>query len=147
MRSRKIRRGAVAVLAVASLGLAGCASDDDGDTNEPQSAGGTWPGEGNADCEGLEQLSEFGAIYWPRVKVLNPAKSVFGSAATSAGSATGPEPKPTCANKAKPRIATACSTPKIHSPRLTPVFSSHIAPRMPPAKLAQRPAFLATNPI
>ena len=28
----------------------------------------------------LEQLSEFGAIYWPRVKVLNPAKSVFGSA-------------------------------------------------------------------
>ena len=28
----------------------------------------------------LEQLSEFGAIYWPRVKVLNPQKSVFGSA-------------------------------------------------------------------
>ena len=28
----------------------------------------------------LEELSEFGAIYWPRVKVLNPAKSVFGSA-------------------------------------------------------------------
>jgi hypothetical protein len=28
----------------------------------------------------LGQLSEFGAIYWPRVKVLNPAKSVFGSA-------------------------------------------------------------------
>lgn len=28
----------------------------------------------------LESLSEFGAIYWPRVKVLNPAKSVFGSA-------------------------------------------------------------------
>jgi hypothetical protein len=28
----------------------------------------------------LEQLSEFGALYWPRVKVLNPAKSVFGSA-------------------------------------------------------------------
>ena len=27
----------------------------------------------------LENLSEFGAIYWPRVKVLNPAKSVFGS--------------------------------------------------------------------
>lgn len=28
----------------------------------------------------LEELSEFGAIYWPRVKVLNPAKSVFASA-------------------------------------------------------------------
>ncbi len=28
----------------------------------------------------LENLSEFGAIYWPRVKVLNPQKSVFGSA-------------------------------------------------------------------
>lgn len=28
----------------------------------------------------LENLSEYGAIYWPRVKVLNPARSVFGSA-------------------------------------------------------------------
>jgi hypothetical protein len=28
----------------------------------------------------LENLSEFAAVYWPRVKVLNPAKSVFGSA-------------------------------------------------------------------
>jgi len=28
----------------------------------------------------LENLSEFAAIYWPRVKVLNPQKSVFGSA-------------------------------------------------------------------
>jgi phage tail sheath protein FI len=27
---------------------------------------------------GLLNLSEFGAIYWPRVKALNPAKSVFG---------------------------------------------------------------------
>jgi len=27
----------------------------------------------------LENLSEFAAVYWPRVKVLNPAKSVFGS--------------------------------------------------------------------
>jgi len=27
----------------------------------------------------LEGLSEFGALYWPRVKVLNPQKSVFGS--------------------------------------------------------------------
>ncbi len=29
---------------------------------------------------GLLNLSEFGAIYWPRVKVLNPSKAVFGSA-------------------------------------------------------------------
>jgi phage tail sheath protein FI len=28
----------------------------------------------------LQELSEFGAIYWPRVQVLNPSKSVFGSA-------------------------------------------------------------------
>ncbi|MBX3251664.1 MAG: phage tail sheath family protein [Myxococcales bacterium] len=28
----------------------------------------------------IESLSEFAAIYWPRVKVLNPQKSVFGSA-------------------------------------------------------------------
>ncbi len=28
----------------------------------------------------LERLSEFAALYWPRVSVLNPAKSVFGSA-------------------------------------------------------------------
>ncbi len=27
----------------------------------------------------LEGVSEFGALYWPRVKVLNPARSVFGS--------------------------------------------------------------------
>jgi phage tail sheath protein FI len=27
----------------------------------------------------LENLSEFGAIYWPRVKVLNPDKTVFGT--------------------------------------------------------------------
>lgn len=61
MRSRKIRLGAVAVMAVAGLGLAGCASDD-AETNAPQSAGGTWPGEGNADCEGLEQLADFGDL-------------------------------------------------------------------------------------
>jgi phage tail sheath protein FI len=28
----------------------------------------------------LEGSSEFGAIYWPRIKILNPKKSVFGSA-------------------------------------------------------------------
>jgi phage tail sheath protein FI len=27
----------------------------------------------------IEELSEFGAIYWPRLKVLNPQRSVFGS--------------------------------------------------------------------
>ncbi len=60
MRSRKIRVGAVAAMAVTGLVLAGCASDDD--TNEPQSAGGTWPGEGMSECEGLEQLAEFGDL-------------------------------------------------------------------------------------
>ena len=29
----------------------------------------------------IENLSEYGAIYWPRLKVLNPQRSVFGSAA------------------------------------------------------------------
>lgn len=28
----------------------------------------------------INELSEFGAIYWPRVKILNPNKTVFGSA-------------------------------------------------------------------
>ncbi|MBN2527636.1 MAG: phage tail sheath subtilisin-like domain-containing protein, partial [Deltaproteobacteria bacterium] len=28
----------------------------------------------------LQELTEYAAIYWPRVEVLNPAKSVFGSA-------------------------------------------------------------------
>ncbi|MBK7537564.1 MAG: phage tail protein [Myxococcales bacterium] len=28
---------------------------------------------------GLEELSEYGAIYWPRIRVLNPSKSVYGS--------------------------------------------------------------------
>lgn len=30
--------------------------------------------------EGLEELSEYAATYWPRVQILNPAKSVFGAA-------------------------------------------------------------------
>lgn len=62
MRSRNKLLGAVAVAAVMSLGVAGCASDDNGGDNEPQSAGGTWPGEGNAACEGLEQLADFGDL-------------------------------------------------------------------------------------
>lgn len=33
-----------------------------------------------ASTAALEGLSEFAALYWPRVTVLNPAKSVFGSA-------------------------------------------------------------------
>lgn len=32
------------------------------------------------DTAALYQASEFAAIYWPRVKILNPSKSVFGSA-------------------------------------------------------------------
>jgi hypothetical protein len=31
-------------------------------------------------ASGMEQLSEFGAFYWPRIKVLNPSKTLFGSA-------------------------------------------------------------------
>lgn len=31
-----------------------------------------------AETAGLEELSEYGAIYWPRVRILNPARSVFG---------------------------------------------------------------------
>ncbi|MCL8027141.1 ABC transporter substrate-binding protein [Nocardioides bruguierae] len=61
MRSKKVRQASVAALAVAGLVLAGCASDD-GDTSETQSAGGTWPGDGNSNCEGLEQLADFGDL-------------------------------------------------------------------------------------
>lgn len=32
------------------------------------------------DSAGIEQYSEFGAVYWPRIKVVNPSKVVFGSA-------------------------------------------------------------------
>lgn len=35
-----------------------------------------------AETAALENASEYAAIYWPRVKVLNPQKSVFGSSAT-----------------------------------------------------------------
>jgi hypothetical protein len=34
------------------------------------------------DTAGLINLSEFGAIFWPRLEVLNPSKGVFGDTAT-----------------------------------------------------------------
>lgn len=30
-------------------------------------------------ASGLEERSEFGAVYWPRIKVVNPSKAVYGS--------------------------------------------------------------------
>jgi alpha-glucoside transport system substrate-binding protein len=69
MRSPKARRGvaSVAVLLTAGLVLAGCGGDDggggDGSTN---TAGGTSPGEGKAECE---QLVEFGDLSGTEVNV------------------------------------------------------------------------------
>ena len=64
MRVRKMRRTAIAVLAVAGLGLSACASDDS--TSETQTAGGTSPGEG---VEGCEQLTEFGDLSGTTVSI------------------------------------------------------------------------------
>jgi alpha-glucoside transport system substrate-binding protein len=51
---------AIAAAAVsAGLVLAGCADDDDGGG---EAAGGEWPGADMAECEDLEQLSEFGDL-------------------------------------------------------------------------------------
>ena len=68
MRALNSRRtGALAALVVtAAIGLAGCASDDDGGE---KSAGGTWPGEGKAECEGLSQLSDFGDLSGREVSI------------------------------------------------------------------------------
>lgn len=68
MRSRNTRRWAAAAAAMAATGLvlAGCASSDsEGDS----SASGTWPGEGKAECEGLEQLADFGDLTGKEVTV------------------------------------------------------------------------------
>lgn len=57
MRSRNMRRGAAAaaVLLSAGLVLAGCGGDDD---EGGGSAGGTSPGEGKAECEGLTEFGD-----------------------------------------------------------------------------------------
>ncbi len=67
MRSRNTRRGMAAAAALVSAGLvlAGCASDDDGDTK----ASGTWPGEGKSECKGLEQLADFGDLTGKKISV------------------------------------------------------------------------------
>lgn len=67
MRSRSTRRGMAVAAALVSAGLvlAGCGGDDDGGG----SAGGTWPGEGKAECEGLEQLAEFGDLTGKEITV------------------------------------------------------------------------------
>ncbi|WP_370248935.1 ABC transporter substrate-binding protein [Nocardioides sp.] len=46
----------LAAIAVAGLGLAGCAEDDS--TTEPATAGGTAPGAGKAECADLEQFGD-----------------------------------------------------------------------------------------
>jgi alpha-glucoside transport system substrate-binding protein len=66
MRSRNTRRALALAAAVVSGGLvlAGCASDDEGG-----SAGGTWPGEGKAECADLDQLADFGDLSGKEVGV------------------------------------------------------------------------------
>jgi alpha-glucoside transport system substrate-binding protein len=52
---------AVAVLAAAGLALTGCAKDSGG-SGENNSAGGTMPGKGKAECADLTQLEQFGDL-------------------------------------------------------------------------------------
>lgn len=63
MRSRTIRHASVAVVLAAGLVLAGCAEEE---STEVQSAGGTSPGEGKAECE---QLTQFGDLTGTSVSV------------------------------------------------------------------------------
>jgi alpha-glucoside transport system substrate-binding protein len=58
---------AAAALVSTGLMLAGCASDDDGGGDN--AASGTWPGEGKAECKGLEQLADFGDLTGEEVTV------------------------------------------------------------------------------
>ena len=57
MKNQRTRKGlaAVAVVAVSSLGLAACASDDGGGSNE---VSGEAPGKGKAECSQLEQFGD-----------------------------------------------------------------------------------------
>ena len=59
MKNQRTRKGlaAVAVIAVSSLGLAACASDDGGGRND---VSGDAPGKGKPECAQLEQ---FGLMY------------------------------------------------------------------------------------
>ncbi|GAA1156316.1 ABC transporter substrate-binding protein [Nocardioides aquiterrae] len=68
MRSRNTRRGMAAAAALVSTGLVlvGCASSDSGGG---KAASGTWPGEGKAECKGLEQLADFGDLTGQTVSV------------------------------------------------------------------------------
>jgi alpha-glucoside transport system substrate-binding protein len=56
---------AVAVLMTAGFALSGCGGDDGGDN----SVKGTWPGDGKAECKGLEQLADFGDLSGKEVSV------------------------------------------------------------------------------
>jgi alpha-glucoside transport system substrate-binding protein len=68
MRSRNTRRGlaVTAALVTGGLFLAGCANDSDGGGDE---ASGTWPGDGKAECEGLDQLADYGDLTGKEVSV------------------------------------------------------------------------------
>jgi len=67
MRSRNTRRGAAAAALVMSAGfvLAGCGGDDD----SGGSASGTWLGEGKSECDGLDQLSQYGDLSGKEVSI------------------------------------------------------------------------------
>ncbi|HEU5039102.1 MAG TPA: ABC transporter substrate-binding protein [Nocardioides sp.] len=56
---------AAAALVSTGLVLAGCASSDSGGGE----ASGTWPGEGKAECKGLEQLADFGDLSGKSISV------------------------------------------------------------------------------
>jgi alpha-glucoside transport system substrate-binding protein len=56
---------AVAILLTAGFALAGCGGDDSTDN----AVKGTWPGDGNADCKGLDQLADFGDLSGKEVSV------------------------------------------------------------------------------
>ena len=68
MRSRNTRRGMAVAASLVSAGivLAGCASSDSDGGGE---ASGTWPGESNSECSGLEQLADFGDLTGKSVSV------------------------------------------------------------------------------
>jgi alpha-glucoside transport system substrate-binding protein len=69
MRSRNMRRASAVAAALMSAGivLAGCGgSDDGGDSAKPS---GTWPGKDKPECQGLEQLADFGDLTGKSISV------------------------------------------------------------------------------